>query len=132
MSKCGNSCKKNLTWDQKHVIRLFLFYNLKNCSRIWNQHSQICKNAKLWVRIKVLKYGTKNALFEYFWTITLKKLLSSFELVPANLLKRKVSFKNLAPKMAYASIFGLQFEKTKVIFGTNTLELVKLKLYVQK
>ena len=38
---------------------------LKNCCHICNQCPQICLIAKFRVKIRILKFGTKNALFEF-------------------------------------------------------------------
>ena len=45
----------------------------KHYSHILNQQPRICQNAKLHEKIKMPKFGTKNALFGYFWTDILKK-----------------------------------------------------------
>ena len=34
---------------------------------IWNQHPRIRLIAKFWEKTKMPKFGTKNALFGYFW-----------------------------------------------------------------
>ena len=39
----------------------------KNCCQVWNQHPPICLIASFWEETKMPKFGTKNALFEYFW-----------------------------------------------------------------
>ena len=46
---------------------LFFFFFFKLC-HIWNHHSQICLNAKFREKMTMPKFGTKNALFGYFWT----------------------------------------------------------------
>ena len=52
---------------------------------VWNQHPWICLAAKFYKKKqqKKHKFGTKNALFGYFWTRTLKKLfeISTLEFV---------------------------------------------------
>ena len=40
---------------------------------------------KVWCKIKILKFGTKNAWFGYFWARTFKKLWSHLKLAPSNL-----------------------------------------------
>ena len=40
---------------------------LKNYCHIWNQHLRVSLIAKLYEETKMPKFGTKNALFEYFW-----------------------------------------------------------------
>ena len=91
-----------------------------NC-HIWNQHPRIFLIAKLCEKTKMPKFGTRNALFGYFWsnmpflgyfwTRILKKLLSYLQSAPSNLSNlsiyktlRKKSL-NLGPKMPYLGIF---------------------------
>ena len=40
---------------------------LKNHSHIWNQHPQTCLYAKFHEKTIMLKFGTKNVWFMYFW-----------------------------------------------------------------
>ena len=40
---------------------------------------------KVWCKIKILKFGTKNACFGYFRARTFKKLWSHLKLAPSNL-----------------------------------------------
>ena len=78
------------------------------------------------------KFGTKNALFGYFWAKVWKKLLSYLRSTRLNWSNCKISQKektkqkwlNLEPKMPYLGIFGLEFEKAIVIFEISTLEFV--------
>ena len=44
----------------------------KNYCHISNQHPQICQIAKFCEETKLPKFGTKNALFRYFWDRILK------------------------------------------------------------
>ena len=39
---------------------------LKDYQRMGLQHFWICQNAKLWAKIKILKFGTKSFLSRYF------------------------------------------------------------------
>ena len=55
---------------------------LKNYCLIWNQHPRICLIVKFCEETKIPKFGTKNALLEYFW-----------------------------PKMPYLGIFGQELKK---------------------
>ena len=50
----------------------------------WNQHPRICLSSKSREKIKMHKFGTKNALFRYFWARFFKKLWKTllFEFVP--------------------------------------------------
>ena len=51
---------------------------LEKNSHIWNQHPQICLITKLRGKTKMPKFGTKIALFGYFWPK--KPYLDIFEL----------------------------------------------------
>ena len=78
----------------------------------------------------MLKLGTKNALFGYFWATILKKILSYLKSAPSILSKWKFCGKkkkclNLGPKMSYLGIFGLEFEKIIAIFEISTPEYLK-------
>ena len=44
----------------------------KSYCRICNQHPPICLIAKFRARIRILKFGTENALFGVFWRAILK------------------------------------------------------------
>ena len=46
---------------------------LKNCG-IWNQHLQTYQIAKIGEKLKFTQFGSRNALFGYFWARILKKL----------------------------------------------------------
>ena len=47
---------------------VWVFWNFKNYCHICNQHRLICLIAKFCAKIRILKFGTKNALFGCFWT----------------------------------------------------------------
>ena len=49
-------------------FRYFVAGIWKYYCHIWHQRPGICLLAKFDVKIKILKFGTKNAWFEYFWT----------------------------------------------------------------
>ena len=75
------------------------------------------------------KFGTKNALFGYFWARILKKSIVMFEIRTLkflhlkNFMKKQKSL-NLGPKMSDLGILGLEFENNIVIFEICTLEFV--------
>ena len=58
----------------------------KNYCHIWNQDSQIHLVAKFCKKTKMLKFGTKNALFGYFWAMV-KKTIVIFEISTLELSK---------------------------------------------
>ena len=74
----------------------------------------------------MLKFGTKSALFGYFWARIRKKLLPYLKSAPSNLSNCKILQKclNLGPKRPYLGPFWLEFGKTIVIFEISTLEFV--------
>ena len=49
LSKSNVWCKTKVlkSWTKCALLRRFWAVILKNCCRIWHQHSQICQNAKL-------------------------------------------------------------------------------------
>ena len=49
-----------------HVANFGLVF-CQNYCHIWNQHLQICLIVKFVEKTKIPKFGTKNALFRYFW-----------------------------------------------------------------
>ena len=101
-------------WDQNCLIWVFLGWNSKKllCCGILHQHPQMFLNTKFRPKIKILKFGTKTALTEYF-QLELQKLMSHLKSASSNLLTYKVSSKNnktlnVVPKIPYLGIFGLQ------------------------
>ena len=46
------------------LIRNFWAGILKNHYHILNQDSQICLTAKFFIKVKILKFGSQNTLFE--------------------------------------------------------------------
>ena len=79
--------------------------------------------------MKMPKFGTKNALFGYFWARIKKKTIVIFEIRTLEFFNlqnfaKKQKCLNLGPKMPYLGIFGLEFQKTIVIFEISTLEFV--------
>ena len=55
---------------------------------------KICLVAKFSAKINILKFGTKNALFGYFWAYILKTLLSDLKSALSNFSICKFSLKN--------------------------------------
>ena len=62
-----------------------------------NQHPRIFLIAEFGGKMKMLKLGTKNVLFEYFWTGIEKNILSSLKSAPTNLSNCKILRKNKNP-----------------------------------
>ena len=92
------------------------------------------------------KFGTKSALFWYFWARTLKTYCHIWNqhLQISEIVKflRKQKCLNLGPKMPYLGIFdqkwliwvfsGTVFRKTIVIFEISTLKFVYLQNFPKK
>ena len=81
------------------------------------------------------KNCNQNCLICVFLNGNWIKLLSYLKPTPSYSLKCKVHIqgkKNLGPKLSYLGIFGLEFEKTIVIFEIVHLNLSKCKLYLKK
>ena len=74
------------------------------------------------------KFGTKIALFEYFRTSILKNYChiwnQSLRICLIVKFRKKIKRLNLGLKMSYLGTFGLEFEKTNVIFEISTFEFV--------
>ena len=93
------------------LFRLELKTTTKYC-HIWKQHHWICLIAKYHEIMKMLKFGIKSALLEYFWARILKsyshiwnEITSELEWLQNFVKKRK--FLDLGPKMSYFAVFGL-------------------------
>ena len=85
---------------------------------------------KLWIfekKTKMFEFGTKNALFGYFWA-----RISTLEFVKLQNFVKKSKCVNFEPKMTYLSSFGLEFWNTIAKFEICTLEFVKLQNFVKK
>ena len=75
-------------WPKNLYLVIFgLEFKKKNYCHIWNQHPWICVIAKHREITKMPKFGTKSALFGYFWAGIWKKLLSYLKSAPSNLSK---------------------------------------------
>ena len=79
------------------------------------------------------KFGTKNALFGYFWARFLEKLFSYLKSALSNLLicTRTQKYLNLGPKIPNLDILVLEFV-IFVIFEISTFEFVSLQKYCWK
>ena len=85
---------------------------------------------------KILKFGTKNALFGCFAQQVLKTVFTfeirRLEFVLLQNLVQKQKFLNVGQKMPDLGIFGLECETNNVIFEITALEFVKLQYFVQE
>ena len=87
-------------------------------------------------RIRILKFGTKSALFGCF-RCYFEKLLSylksarSISLIAKFGAKKKKKSFNLGQKMPDLSILGLEFEHIILIFQIGTFEFVSLQNFVK-
>ena len=69
---------------------------LRNYCHIWNQGPRICLIVKFHAKIKILKFGTRNAYLGVLGS-NFEKLLSHLKLAPSNLSYCKVWWKNKNP-----------------------------------
>ena len=95
---------------------------------------RIFQNAKFRAKSKSLKFGTKNALFWYFWTGILKTIvISEINALEFVLLQSWVQKKslNMGPKMPDLVIFGLEFENNIFKIEICALKFVLLQSLVK-
>ena len=75
------------------------------------------------------KFGSKNALFGYFWTRIWKHYCDIWNVHTRICLGEKFRKKTKMPKfgtkMPYLGTFGLEFEKAIVISDISTLEFLR-------
>ena len=125
---------------EKKTISIFLISNLEFFNmRSFIQNLKILtfktKNAsnfsdcKVWCKIKICKFGTKIALFGYFWAGILG-WNSYLKSAPSNLFNCKFCL-NLWPKICDLSIFGLEFKKKIAIFKICLLTTIP-SVYLKK
>ena len=78
------------------------------------------------------KFGTKNALFEYFGARILKNYFHIWnehhQIYPTAKFRKKWKYLNLEPQVPDLGIFWLEFQNTIVIFKISTLEFVNLSM----
>ena len=100
----------------------------KKCCHITNQHPEICLIAKFCKKPKMPKFGSKNALFGYFWTRIWKHYCHIWNVHTRICLgekfRRKTKMPKFGTKMPYLGTFGLEFEKAIVISDISTLEFL--------
>ena len=83
------------------------------------------------------KFRTKFFLFGNFWTRTRKNYtLRYFTSAPSNFPKHKISSKKkilkFGTKIALTGYFGLDFQKTIVVFEISILAFVNMQRFIQK
>ena len=116
-------------------FRVFLAYNLKKLlSHSPSNWSQIKTFHEI---MKKTKFGTKNALFRYFWARIFKKLLSYLTSAPSNLsickILRKNNFVYIWDKKCLIWAFSGQcFKKIMSYLKSAPLNLSNSKLFQEK
>ena len=115
----------------------FWVRTLKNYFAIRNQHPQISLIAKFCEQTKMLKFGTKNALFGFLSFCLWFLFLFIFEINTVKFVKlqnfgKKQKWLNMGPKMLYLVIVGLEFWKAFVLLEFSTLQFVKLKKFAKR
>ena len=111
--------QKILNFGTKLPCLYFWAAILKNHCHIWNQRPRICLIAKFGGKIKILKFGTKNAWFGFFGAWIWKYYCYIWNQHPLICLIAKFHIKTKMPKFR---IIGIEFQKTIVIFEIDTLE----------
>ena len=82
----------------------------KSYCHVWNQYPWICLIAKYCEIMKMSKFGTKSALFGYFWARILKNYCHIWNqhlrisVIAKNFMQKQKCL-NLGPKMPYLGIF---------------------------
>ena len=135
--KCLNFGMKMPKFGTKYTLfGYFCARILKNICHIWYQHPQTSVTAKLLEKMKRPTFGTKNTLFRHFITGILKYYCHIWNQHPRICLIAKFWGKTKMPKFwiknAFLGIFGLEFQKTIVIFEISTLEFVRFQNFVKK
>ena len=99
----------------------------KNCCHIWSQHIQICLIAKFCEETKMPKFGTKNALFGYFWAGIWKHychiLNQQSRICLTETFHEIIKMRKFVTKNALLVYFWARFYKFVVIFEVNTLTI---------
>ena len=89
-----------MSFQRKYRIWVFFSGVLKIYCHIWDQHPSICLGEKLSAKIKILKFGTKNAWFGYFGGWNLKIMSYMIEI---NILEF-VYLQNFVKKWKYLNL----------------------------
>ena len=104
----------------------------KNYSHIWNHHPQTSQFAKFRKKTIMFKSVTQNALFGHFWAGILKDIISYLKSASSSLSNYKILQRKknawilpwIFAWISYLDVFGLEFQKTVVIFEISLLEFV--------
>ena len=106
--------KKINLWTKKLYLCL-LAWKLKNNCHVCNQHSPIFLIAKFHVKIIILKFRTKNALFRWFgqqfWKIIVIFAISALEFVLMQSLVQKLNILKFETKHPLFGIFWVEIWK---------------------
>ena len=101
-----------------------------------NQHPQICLVAKFGSKIKILKFPTKNVLFEYFCTGTWENCYHVWNQHIRVCLIAKyheiMKMPKFATKSALIGYFWARILKTIVIFEISTFKFVYFQNFTKK
>ena len=100
-------------WPKNILPRYFWARILKNHCQTWNEHLPICLIAKFCKDTKMAKFGSKYAIFGYFWP-----KLSYFGIVGQDFQK---SYCHISNQHTGICLFAKLHEKTKMFkFGTES------------
>ena len=108
----------------------------ENYRHIWNQLPWICLVAKFGAKLKILKFGTTNTWFCYFWVRILKKYYYIMKSSTPSILPNCKILQKISTFGTTNALFGYFwagiFKKTIVIFEISTLKFVNLKILPKK
>ena len=117
-------------------LGIFRLKSWKNHCHDWNQHPEICQVPKFCGKAKFPIFGTKNALFGYFWARILKKYCHIWNQCPHICLIasfwEKAKLCNFATKNALFGYFWDRELRTIVIFQVSILKYVKYQNFAKK
>ena len=120
-------------WNQKCLICVFLGCNLKILLSCFKSAPSIWSCCKVWCKIKIFKFGTKNALFWCFCAGIWKKLLSYLKSAPSyspdGKFREKTKMSKFETKNVWFWIFlGWKFRKLLPYLKSAPSNLSKCKI----
>ena len=129
------SCKYKKFCAGNTLFGYFYAKTWKNYCHAWLHHS-ICQNV-IFLANKLFKFRTKFFLFWVFLGWKPKKLLycdilqKQPQIFPSTRFSSKIKILKFGTKIAVIGYFGLEFQKTNVVFEISILEFVNLQRFIQ-
>ena len=131
MSNCKVSCKilEFVNLEPKMSYLSVWRAALEIYCHFWNQCSLICFKAKFGAETKILKFWTKNAWFEHFWTGIWKQYCHIWNHDARVCLAAKFHEKMKMPKFGTKNgLFGLNFKKLLLYLKSTPSNLPNCKI----